>query len=215
MQAYTGQTRSGQLLRRLTALGIGECVCRGELGDKTAIPPRRIPWFYDNGAYRDYTARRAFDEYRWVRDQWKINGPLKDRGFNPDFVVVPDILGGGAASLLFSASHRADVADEVPAYLALQDGMTWRAVERHLADLSEQGLPYTGLFVGGKDDWKRDEGGFWVQWGHERGMKVHLARVGTPAKVKWAREIGPDSIDSSLPLWTHDGLDEFIKALGL
>ncbi len=50
MKAYCGQTRSRELIAALAKEGIGECTVRGEL------PPRRRPWFYDNGCYRDWVA---------------------------------------------------------------------------------------------------------------------------------------------------------------
>jgi hypothetical protein len=37
--------------------------------------------------------------------------------------------------------------------------------------------------------------------------------VGTPDRVRWARRIGADSIDSALPLWSSDNLARFLRAL--
>jgi len=37
--------------------------------------------------------------------------------------------------------------------------------------------------------------------------------VGTASRVEWARVIGADSIDSSLPLWSREQFDRFMGAL--
>lgn len=97
MIAYCGQTRSAALISELNALGIGECTQRGE------VPPRRPNrWFHDCKAFGDWRNGRSFNVVRWERDQWRI----RDRKLRPDFVVVPDIVAGGEASLAWSAMWR-------------------------------------------------------------------------------------------------------------
>lgn len=78
MRAYVGQTRARVLVRELQALGIGECTARGEL------LPRRTPWFYDNGAFRDWKAGRPFDAEAFQADCDRI---LCDR-LEPDHTVL-------------------------------------------------------------------------------------------------------------------------------
>lgn len=53
----------------------------------------------------------------------------------------------------------------------------------------------------------------WVRFAHARGMPVHIGRVGTARRVRWARRIGADSIDSCVPLWSRENLDVFAAAL--
>lgn len=113
MIAYVGQTRSRELIRELQAAGIGECTARGEL------LPRRRPWFYDNGAFRDWKAGKAFDERSFMRDCDRI---LCDR-LEPDFLVVPDVVGGGLESLALSQAWVPRLEGVAPLYLAVQDGM--------------------------------------------------------------------------------------------
>jgi len=194
--AYVGQTRSRELIEYLAQRGIGECVVRGEL------PARRTPFFHDNGAFRDAAKGRPFDVGRWVRDmRWMLY-----RGVTPDFVVVPDIVAGGAASLAFSAFWRDVVPDEFPAFLAVQDGMTVADVAPHLA-------AYRGIFVGGTLDWKLATSATWIRVAHERGLRCHIGRVGTASRVRWARGLGADSIDSCLPLRHGEHLAAFVAAL--
>lgn len=203
MIAYCGQTRSATLIAELDALGIGECTQRGE------IPPRRAArWFHDNKAFADWRNNRPFNIVRWERDQWRI----RDRKLRPDFVVVPDIVAGGESSLEWSAMWRPFVAPGIPAYLVVQDGLT---CERVAAWLDAQPDPYHGIFVGGTLPWKLATGAAWVAFAHGRGMKCHIGRVGPAHRVRWAREIGADSIDSSLPLRDRGKMQAFLGALGL
>ena len=218
MRAYVGQTRSASLLRALEGWGIGECTVRGEL------PARRTPFFHDNGAYRDWEAAgrpvgdaavahaaMTFNCTRWLRDmRW-----MSYRNIVPDFVVVPDIVTGGVESLAFSAGWRDFVPAEMPAYLAVQNGMGHGDVAAHLDEMAAADWPYAGLFVGGDLDWKLATGEAWVDFAHERGLRCHIGRVGTASRVAWARAIGADSIDSCLPLIHRSHLSAFVAALAV
>lgn len=202
MIAYCGQTRSQSLIDELEVLGIGECTQRGEL------PPRRSRWFHDNRAFADWKAGRPFNGVRWQRDQWRI----RNAQLRPDFVVVPDVVAGGRASLDFSAFERPFVAEGCPAYLVVQDGMTPELVGSWL---DVQPDPYAGIFVGGTLEWKLATSALWVRFAHDRDMRLHIGRVGPADRVLWARSIGADSIDSSLPLRDRGKLVAFLGALGL
>jgi hypothetical protein len=194
--AYVGQTRSRALIARLAALGLGELVVRGEL------PARRRPFAYDNGCYRDWRAGVPFNVTRWTRDlRWMLY-----RGIVPDFVVVPDIVAGGLASLEWSAFWRDTVPTEFAAYLAVQNGMTE-------ADVVPELRRYQGIFVGGSLPWKLATGAAWAKLARRRGLRCHIGRVGTPARVHWARSVGATSIDSALPLRAGGHLTAFLAAL--
>ena len=194
--AYVGQTRSAALIAELERHGIGECVVCGEL------PARRSRFFHDPGAYRDWRAGRPFNVCRWQRDmRW-----MSLRGVVPDFVVVPDIVAGGLASLAWSAFWRDAVPSEFRAYLAVQDGMTVDDVVPCLAE-------YHGIFVGGSLRWKLATGCVWAELARRHGLACHIGRVGTAARVQWARSIGATSIDSALPLRAREHLDAFLTSL--
>ena len=207
-----GQTRSRTLVAQLEAAGIGECVTRGQL------PPRRGTWFYDNGAFEDFQAGRAFDYVQWSRDMRAIRlwadrfvgrGLLAgSRMTRPDFQVVPDVVGDGAASLAFSLAHLAEAkAAGVPCYLAVQNGMSVAQVERAIA------AGFDGLFVGGTLDWKLATAGQWVALGRRLGLPVHIGRVGTLDRVASGPGARATSIDSSFPSGTVDRLDAFVAAV--
>jgi hypothetical protein len=209
VRVYIGQTRSWALIARLAALGFGECTNRGE------FPPRRRPWFLDNGAFSDWRSGRNFDGAAFLFDLISavVAGEL------PDFVVCPDRVATGLDSLAFSLRWRAlcefvllalrAVGHETRHlrwYFVVQDGMTPADVAPVLAD-------FDGIFVGGSLPWKIATGGQWVTFAHERGLPCHIGRVGTAKRVAWARRIGADSIDSCLPLWSTGNLDCFLRAL--
>jgi hypothetical protein len=199
VRVYVGQTRAKELIDRLTSWGIGECTARGEL------PPRRRPWFYDNGAFGDWTAGRPFNAARFMGDVRRI----REEQLAPDFMVVPDRVAAGWASLTESVSWLPVVEGVAPLYLAVQDGMTPEGFDQD-AEILER---FQGIFVGGSLPWKLQTGFSWVSFAHERGLPLHVGRVGTPDRVEWAKEIGADSIDSCLPLWSEDNLQRFMVAV--
>jgi hypothetical protein len=198
VNVYVGQTRASGWINRLEALGFGECCNRGEL------PPRRLPWFFDNGAYKDFKAARAFDADHYQRelDYLWLHAPVR-----PDFMVVPDIVAGGMESLAFSRSWLKKLIPlKTPLYLAVQDGMSEAAVDAELA-------PYAGVFVGGSTGWKLNTGAAWVDFAHQRKRPCHIGRVGSMKRAMWARGCGADSIDSCLPLWGERKLRVFLEGL--
>lgn len=197
MKVYVGQARGSKLIAELTALGFGEMTVREE------FPPRRRPWAFDNGAFKDFKAGSHFDVFAFKAVLEKIEAG-KDR---PDFAVIPDIVEGGMASLGFSLSWVPRLRDFAPLYLAVQDGMNEEAVARVLDDEG-----FHGVFVGGSLRWKIRTGKRWVELAHQRSMACHIGRVGTFRRTRWAQRIGADSIDSCLPLWSEENMRSFLAA---
>lgn len=200
MRAYVGQTRSRKLIADLASRGIGECFTRGT----SYWPPRRTPWFYDNGAFSDWHAGRPFDAAAFESDLDRIR---EASGYQPDFIVCPDVVAGGRESLAFSLSWLPSLRSRCPGqrlYLAVQNG------------LEPDDVPpatFQGVFVGGTRDWKLDNAQRWIAWAHARALPCHIGRIGTGQRVLWARLIGADSFDSSLPLWGANNLRIFYECL--
>jgi hypothetical protein len=193
-----GQTRSRALVKRLALLGFGEL-----LAPPALPPPYHLPFALDNGAFAAWQQGKPWDP-SWLLETL---GYLRATGFRPDFVVCPDIVTGGAGSLAFSLAwaSRPELAGW-PLYLAVQDGMAEADVVSLLA-------PFAGIFVGGSLDWKIRTGAAWVRLAHSQGLPCHIGRVGTEDRAAWARRIGADSIDSSLPLFSEDNLNRFLRGL--
>lgn len=200
MRIYLGQTRSRKLIAELAALGFGECVSR-----KDCLPPRRLPWFLDNGAYGDWTSGRDFDDAAFLS---KFCSPHVD-ATPPDFVVCPDRVATGRESLAFSLRWRERCESLRPGrryYFVVQDGMTFADVEPVL------GL-FAGIFVGGSSAWKLRTARAWLRLAHERELPLHVGRAGTADKAAWCARIGVDSFDSSQPLWGDDPKRRFYRGL--
>jgi hypothetical protein len=196
LRVYVGQARGRKLIRELWSLGIGECTARGEL------PPARHPWFYDNGAFGDWKRKQPFQAEAFLRDIDAIYRSI-DR---PDFIVLPDIVAGGVASLECSSRWVPRLRGLAPLYLAVQDGMTPKDVAPLFPDVA-------GLFVGGTVRWKVATGGTWVRLAHANDRRGHVGRCGSAKRIRWARGIDADSVDSSLPLWAKRNLSRFTRAL--
>lgn len=193
---YIGQTRSRSLIAELSSYGFGEITQRHEL------PPRRLPWAFDNGAFGDWRAKRPFSEDQYRAALAKAPATAQ----RPAFVAVPDRVAGGVDSLALSLEWVEECSRVGPPYLVVQDGM----LDAHV----EPGLDrFAGLFVGGTLEWKVATGAGWVRLAHRHGKLCHVGRVGTVRRVAWAKRIGVDSIDSCLPLWSREKLAAFVAAV--
>ena len=196
MKAYVGQTRSAALLQRLSDLGIGEATQPDEW------PPRRNPYFFDNGAFKLWTNGLPFSEERFLRVVERID----TEGPRPDFIVVPDRV-ADPASLEYSVSWLPRLDGIAPLALVVQDGMAEQSVRRAM------GRGFSTLFVGGTLEWKFKTAPDWVRLAHELGAKCHIGRIGTRPRARWAREIGADSVDSCTPLFSESNLTRWLEGL--
>lgn len=209
MKAYVGKTEDPRMVSDLKKAEIGEVLQRGELlgscfGRRRSKPgPIRTPWFYDNGAFRDWTKEEEFNYLQWSIDIRNIS-----RFTKPDFIVVPDLVAQGVASLEFSLDHLTEIrqAGRYDAYLVVQDGMSVKDVNPVLKN-------FDGIFVGGTSEWKWETARQWVALAHIRNKPCHIGRAGTLSQVQKAKDAGADSIDSCFPLWKRTRLASFIEAV--
>ena len=155
MKVYVGQTRGRQWIALMESHGFGEMVVRGEM------PPRRKPWAFDNGGYRDWTAGRGFN---WkvlslLETIWRYDG-------NPDFIVVPDMVAGGNESFEFS-KHWVDKPEVYrPRFRStLRCRTAWGTPARR----SWTGLRTASFLSGGSLQWKVATGQSWVELAHRHG----------------------------------------------
>lgn len=95
----------------------------------------------DNGAWSDFQAGRSFDDDAFARLVDQLGG-------GADWIVLPDIVAGGLASLDLSIRWLNRCLSACPLVLiAVQDGMT----EADLAPLVGRSV---GIFLGGSTAWK-------------------------------------------------------------
>jgi hypothetical protein len=141
----------------------------------------------DNGAFKSWLNKTPWDKNAFYallersRD-WKA----------ADFVVLPDIIGGGLKSLRLSLEHLDRVKSyDYPVYLPIQEGIPVNRIHDICDDID-------GVFLGGETmQFKRKIGPKLSELSDELGLKFHIGKIGTIKNIEWAKEIGADSIDSS------------------
>lgn len=149
-------------------------------------------WGFDNGAFKAHVDGEPWDSDAYLRrlDAAHALG-------TPLVSVVPDIVGGGAASLEFSLSWLDKLPAEWPRYLAVQDGMSVEDVRSVVAD-------FGGIFVGGSRSFKKTTPQ-WVELANEFGLPVHYGRASHVRRLEECSAWGVSSCDSTQPLWTKTG----------
>jgi hypothetical protein len=183
MICYASRTGTKRNLDALRAAGWGLLVSRGGVW-RTEGFSRVVG---DNGAWSDFQSGRAFDEDHFERFlNWFEAQPL-----TPDWIVLPDIVAGGLASLDLSLRYPNRCLAVAPLVLiAVQDGMTTEDLAPHVG-------PNVGIFLGGSTEWKLAN---MVEWGAfcaERALHYHVARVNTARRVWMAAGARASSIDGS------------------
>lgn len=196
---YCGQTRSAKWIARARACGWGEMVQPSEW------PPRRPERFaLDNGAFVAWRKGLPFD----AEGYGALLEKVRASGLVPDFLIAPDVVAGGAASLELSLEWADRCRTVGPTYLAVQDGMTEAEVR---AAVARGG--FAGLFVGGTLEWKLATMAAWAWLTRELGIRCHVGRVGTGKRVRTALLAGVDSCDSCVPLFSDGNWSTVDRAL--
>lgn len=138
----------------------------------------------DNGAWSDFQRGTAFDEEAFERLLDKL-------GARADWVVLPDIVAGGIASLNLSVRWMNRSLSVCPLVLiAVQDGMETR-------DLAPLVGPNVGIFLGGSTEWKIARMREWGEFCADQGVYYHVARVNTVRRIRMATAAGATSADGS------------------
>lgn len=180
MLGYASRTGTRRNLEALRGAGWGllvsaRGVLRTEGFDTYAI---------DNGAWTAHQRGEDFDVAAFER----AVALLGDRA---QFLVLPDIVAGGKASLALSLEWlpRLDGIG-VRRLIAVQDGMAPWDVEPHLSSR-------VGLFVGGSTDWKWKSLPHWGFLARRTGAYLHVGRVNTARRIRECARVGVDSFDGT------------------
>ncbi|MGA0092588.1 MAG: hypothetical protein ACO3JT_09775 [Candidatus Nanopelagicales bacterium] len=150
--------------------------------DRRGLPP--LAWALDNGAWGAFSRGETWsaDAFRRALDRW---------GEGADWIVLPDIVAGGRASLDLSLSWLDEVAAAGrPMLLAVQDGITAADVRTYLGG-------GVGVFVGGSTDWKWRTVSEWAALGREIGCHVHVGRVNSARRIRLCADLGVTSTDGT------------------
>lgn len=141
-------------------------------------------WSLDNGAWSAFQQGKPFDEEAFSRAIDKV-------GEGANWVVLPDIVTGGMASLELSLKwlERLRGFPEV-ALIAVQDGMTPDDVRDYLG-------PMVGIFLGGSTEWKLATMDAWGQLARRRNCYYHVGRVNSLKRINACAQAGADSFDGT------------------
>ena len=148
------------------------------------LPPDGQPWAADNGRF---SAPHNYTDARYLAWLDKL-APYRDRCL---FATAPDVLGDGVATLALSTPMPAPIrAAGYRVALVAQDGreempLDWGA--------------FDALFVGGTDPWRHSDGlRRLVAEAKARGKWVHMGRVNSLRRMRYAESIGCDSADGTV-----------------
>jgi len=145
-------------------------------------PPMR--YAIDNGAWAAYCNEVPWESGPWLQ-------LLEEHADGADFVVLPDIVGGGEKSLELSVSWMGVVDCHV--LIPVQDGMTEEMVEPLLSER-------VGVFVGGTTEFKEGTLAQWASLAHRCGSWCHVGRVNSVRRINMCTNSGVDSIDGTSPV---------------
>lgn len=152
-------------------------------------------WAGDNGQWTERDEAGPFKTERFERFlSWALEQPER-----PDFIVLPDIVCGGEASLELSLKwlrklrRRKAWCDQI-FMLAVQDGMEAGAL---LGRVKRMIGPKVHIFIGGGDEFKESTPRLWVDIAEARGAKVHAGRVNSNRRIAIMAQAGVNSIDGS------------------
>lgn len=164
-----------------------------------------LPWACDNSAF----SNPDVDKF------WRlcINSWAMDRHHAPMWVAVPDVVGDHRATLASFGWWRAYWLEEIgcipfPLAFVLQNGCTVDEVPWD--DIA-------AVFVGGDNQFKLRQSATLIDAAKERGKMIHIGRVNTHRRLRYAFDLGADTVDGtnySMFSETHlPGALVFVKGL--
>lgn len=137
----------------------------------------------DNGAWGAFASGRPWSADHFLR-------AVDVLGARADYIVAPDIVCGGQASLDLTLSFLPRLRGVgVPILIAVQNGMK----PTDLPTLS----PDLGIFIGGDSLWKESSASMWGTHARSLGAPCHMARVNTVRRIHLAAAAGCTSFDGT------------------
>lgn len=168
-------TASGPRIREAMRAGVIGHVVTAAGGSP---PMDGVPWMLDNGCYSD-----AWTSKKWLATLDRLAGVPGCL-----FAVVPDVVGDAAATNeAWARWHGAVLNRGYRAAYVLQDGC--------------ESIPAWGVsavFVGGTTAWKLGAAARrLVGVAKARGLAVHMGRVNSLRRLRYAVDIGCDTVDGT------------------
>lgn len=163
---------------------LGHLVVPSITNSKARILSTGLPIACDNDCFRKGWTQ---EKYQAMLDAWLPEGPI--------FVTVPDHVGGGVDTAgLFDwyAGVLDDAEGEVPLAVVAQDGM------EDVYDLDGILDSASALFIGGTTEYKLSRAAAdLAREAKARGLWLHMGRVNGLKRIRYAAELGCDSVDGS------------------
>lgn len=144
-----------------------------------------FPYAIDNGAWSAHVTGKPWDQTAFEKC-------IALLARDADWIVAPDVVEGGRASLELSLAWLPRLLDICPRVLiAVQDGIVADDVA-HLLN------GRVGLFVGGSTDWKeRTATEIWGPLAASSDCWLHVGRVNSARRISICAEAGATSIDGT------------------
>jgi len=142
-----------------------------------------FPYAVDNGAWTAHQQGKPFDVQAFEL-------VVAELGAGADFVVAPDIVAGGLASLELSVSWLERLGGLRRVLIPVQDGM-------RPADLRPLISDRIGLFLGGSTEWKLETMRLWGRLARELDAYYHVGRVNSQKRIRLCQEAGAHSFDGT------------------
>ncbi|MBC7198302.1 MAG: hypothetical protein H5U32_03535 [Pseudomonas balearica] len=179
MVSYASRTGTRRNLAAMRAAG-----WRLLVSAKGVLRTEGMPYALDNGAWTAFQQGEPFDELAFGR-------AVDLLGESADWIVLPDIVAGGMASLEFSLRWMERLKG-IPTrlLLAVQNGM-------EPDDVRELLSPAVGLFVGGDTQWKLATVNTWGQLARRRNCYMHVGRVNSAKRIALCAAAGARSVDGT------------------
>ena len=172
---------------------VREAMARGALGfidtpEQGNRRPYGVSWCADNSAFSD-----KFDEDKW----WRFLRANAADAASCAFATAPDVVGDAAATMSRSLPWLPRIrALGYPAALVAQDGLEVLPVPWDEFDV---------LFIGGTTAWKLGpHARRLVAEAKARGKWVHMGRVNSERRLRYADAIGCDSADGTYLVFGPD-----------
>jgi hypothetical protein len=183
MIAYASRTGTKRNLEALRSAG-----WRLMVSARGVLRTEGFPYALDNGAWTAFQKKESFDGEAFKKAVAML-------GDEADFIVLPDIVAGGRASLDMSVRwwhHLRTLpgGGKAPLLVPVQNGM-----QPH--DLRCLVGPHLGIFIGGTTDWKLSTMRQWGDFGREHSAYVHVGRVNTARRIHACIAAGAHSFDGS------------------
>jgi len=208
MQIYTA-TCAGDKLEKVKHYGLGIMISpspnflprKAFVEEHEGVVVNKVPCALDNGAFQAYKKGYPFQEslfLQTIENCYALSITL-------DFIVCPDIVGGGRRSLEFSLEWTERKLRGTPrlALVVQNDGITKESPLQLRQDMTPEMLSqydltaFSHLFIGGSVEWKWQTADSWVRFAHEIGKKCHIGQVGQLRYLKFSDHIKADSVDST------------------